>query len=341
MFKLFGRFAYLFIAFLMFLSFQVNVDAKVSIKERSVFMKADGVYFYPERSITRAEAALAMYSLSVDKTLRGIPKSFNDVTQNHDAYVAVRYCSSLGLMNGYPDSTFRPNNPLTRAEMSVILCKFSGLSAEKVTAQSFTDVALDHWASPFINAVKVAGSMKGYEDGSFRPGRFTTRAEFVTMFSFSRQLITLSACDFSDVPREHWAYKYIVSASEAAPEQELLKLTNAERIKVGISPLTLDSALCSAARFKSNDMATHGYFYHDSPTYGKAESVLGIFGISHKSFGENIAKGQKNVEEVMAAWLSSPDHKATILNPRYNKIGLGCARNSNGVVYWAQEFVEQ
>lgn len=61
------------------------------------------------------------------------------------------------------------------------------------------------------------------------------------------------------------------------------------------------------------------------------------FGISYKTAGENIAKGQKTPEAVVNAWMNSEGHRANILNPNYTQMGLGYT--ADGTVYWCQMFI--
>ena len=129
-----------------------------------------------------------------------------------------------------------------------------------------------------------------------------------------------------------------VSSSNLTYEQKVVELVNIERQKVGLSALTLDSAISNVARTKSKDMATNNYFAHQSPTYGSAGDMLTRFGIKWSAWGENIASGQRTPEAVVTAWMNSAGHRANILSANFSKIGVGYATNSNGTPYWTQMF---
>jgi len=122
-------------------------------------------------------------------------------------------------------------------------------------------------------------------------------------------------------------------------QQQVLDLVNAERTKRGLSPLTLDSNLSSVATKKSQDMATKNYFSHTSPTYGSPFDMMNKFGISYRSAGENIAKGQRTPQEVVTAWMNSEGHRKNILSSDFTKLGVGIAKDSNGTIYWTQMFI--
>jgi len=115
-----------------------------------------------------------------------------------------------GLMNGYPDGTFRPDAKITRAETAALLRRAAEISGYYVCDDVFSDV--DMWAEDAINELAAAGVVTGYPDGIFRPNSTVTRAEFVTMLM---RLIGQEGgnAPFDDV-RGHWAEKYIAKAAE-------------------------------------------------------------------------------------------------------------------------------
>lgn len=122
----------------------------------------------------------------------------------------------------------------------------------------------------------------------------------------------------------------------SAYEQKVVELTNQERAKNGLKPLTLDAELSKVAREKSRDMQTKGYFSHTSPTYGSPFDMMKKFGITYNAAGENIAMGQKTPEEVVKAWMNSEGHRKNILNSSFTHIGVGYVAEGN---YWTQMFI--
>ncbi|MFJ7666536.1 CAP domain-containing protein [Lysinibacillus sp. NPDC097195] len=121
-------------------------------------------------------------------------------------------------------------------------------------------------------------------------------------------------------------------------EQEVVKLTNAERTKAGLKALQTDDKLMAAAREKSQDMQSKNYFSHTSPTFGSPFDRMKALGITYKSAGENIAQGQRTPQEVVQAWMDSPGHRANILNANYTHIGVGYVKSGN---YWTQQFIQK
>ena len=118
-------------------------------------------------------------------------------------------------------------------------------------------------------------------------------------------------------------------------EREVVRLVNIERRKNGLSELEYNWQLCRVARYKSEDMRDKGYFSHTSPTYGSPFWMIKNFGISYRTAGENIAKGQTSPEAVVKAWMNSSGHRANILNPSFTEIGVGYASGN----YWTQMFI--
>ena len=130
-------------------------------------------------------------------------------------------------------------------------------------------------------------------------------------------------------------YIPLADDSVAAYENEVVRLVNVERNKQGLKSLDSDWQLSRVARYKSQDMRDNGYFSHTSPTYGSPFEMMKSFGISYRTAGENIAKGQKTPAAVVNAWMNSSGHRANILNSSFTKIGVGYVANGN---YWTQMF---
>ena len=118
-------------------------------------------------------------------------------------------------------------------------------------------------------------------------------------------------------------------------ENEVIRLVNVERAKMGLPALKANWQLSRTARYKSQDMINKNYFSHQSPTYGSPFKMMESFGLRFSSAGENIAKGQRTPQAVMNAWMNSPGHKANILKPEYDTIGVGFHHGA-----WVQMFIK-
>ncbi len=119
-------------------------------------------------------------------------------------------------------------------------------------------------------------------------------------------------------------------------EKEVVRLVNEIRVKNGLKELTYNWELSRVARYKSQDMKDNRYFSHTSPVYGSPFQMMRSFGITYRSAGENIARGQRSPEAVVNAWMNSSGHRANILNASFTEIGVGYVADGN---YWTQMFI--
>ena len=119
-------------------------------------------------------------------------------------------------------------------------------------------------------------------------------------------------------------------------EKEVVRLVNEIRVQNGLRELTYNWELSRVARYKSQDMKENRYFSHTSPVYGTPFKMMKDFGITYRSAGENIARGQKSPQAVVNAWMNSSGHRANILNASFTEIGVGYVIDGN---YWTQMFI--
>lgn len=176
-------------------------------------------YLHPNELLTRVEMAFMMYQL-LD------PDQRPDTLINYQPFTDLPYASEqpcvaalsvLGLLRGYEDGSFRPDNPISRAECVVLL---SRLIEVPVGSSTFSDVPETHWASSAISAGTSAGWLSGYPDGTFRPDQNITRLEAVKMINtaFHRTCdvnyvqTTKGFPRFYDVSPEFWGYFDLIEA---------------------------------------------------------------------------------------------------------------------------------
>ena len=162
--------------------------------------------------------------LESDTKLGPHPSHFSDVSANRWYALAVDYLASRNIVFGFSDGTFRPNQPITRAQMTAAMSRFFYIT--DTGTNNFTDVPTGHWATRYINNAHNRGWITGYQDGTFRPDNIITRAEAVTLIN--RVLgrvpnpVTIDyhlagVRVFTDITPLHWAFYQIM---EAAIEHE-------------------------------------------------------------------------------------------------------------------------
>jgi len=141
-------------------------------------------YVRPGRNITRAEVATVFFRLLTDDVRAEHWTRSNSYPDVHSAdwyNNAVSVMSNMGIVNGYPDETFRPNDAITRGELAAISARFArARDMLPVNIANFSDAA-GHWAESDILYAASVGWVRGYPDGTFSPNQSITRAEFMTL----------------------------------------------------------------------------------------------------------------------------------------------------------------
>ena len=176
----------------------------------------------PQANITRAEVATIFFRLLTDEardqfwmTTNNFPDVAPDAWYNN----AVSTMVNAGIIQGYEDGTFRPNNNITRAEFAAIASRFMS-SGYDVEEDLFTDIA-NHWARENINDAAMTKWINGYPDGTFLPDKAITRAEAVTLVNNVLQRkpdadhMLDSMIKWPDNPESAWYYEAIQEATNS------------------------------------------------------------------------------------------------------------------------------
>jgi uncharacterized YkwD family protein len=314
---------------------------------------------------------------------------FADVSTSHWACDAITEAVHYGIVSGYPDGTFRPNNKVSLAEfvkMAVVaktgkdpgpsktgywfnsyrsaaidaglldsviagdsemmreitrydaaLILADALSgrelsmAEQISAISlFSDIKHSRHIDS-LALVICEGLMTGYPDGTFRPAQSITRAEAVCVISrmTNESKRIKSSTDYKDSDID--VSEYIAEA---------FRLTNKEREKAGIPPLSYNYNLEKVAQAKAEDMCKNDYFDHNSPTYGTPFEMISAFNISYSWAGENIAYNYRTPEEVIKGWMSSKGHRENLLRKEFTDVAFGFFDGGPLGIYWVQLFIK-
>ena len=139
----------------------------------------------PDASITRAEVATIFFRLLTDEARDKFwteTNSYSDVAETAWYNNAVSTLSRMGILGGYEDGSFRPNDSITRAEFAKIAVSFfeyEDISAENI----FTDVAAGSWYENFVAVAAKLGLIEGYAGNVYRPNESITRAEACTIIN--------------------------------------------------------------------------------------------------------------------------------------------------------------
>jgi hypothetical protein len=164
-----------------------------------------------------------------DFIIRKLESIFPDVPEGFWAFPEISALTDSGVISGYPDGSFRPQNPVSRAEFAKMVVLSLGIAPNSPEKSSFGDVPLNHWACSFVEAALKAGLMKGYPDGSFHPEGEITKAEIITVLVRYKQwqLFLPQIPTFADCPVNEWYYGYL----ETATGYGLIPQENAEIVR--------------------------------------------------------------------------------------------------------------
>lgn len=135
--------------------------------------------FSPYKSMTRAEmAAVAVRMLNLSLINGNVP----DDVKGHWAEKEIAAVYKTGLMEGYPDGTFRPDREASREEVAAFLARVIKADLNPGRAD-FTDVSTDRWSYDEIAALASSGILLGYPDGTFRPENIIDRGEMAAVLN--------------------------------------------------------------------------------------------------------------------------------------------------------------
>ena len=170
----------------------------------------------PDDYMTRAEAATIMVNISGDT--EGIYENiFPDVKADTWYVSYIAQANAKGFISGFEDGLFRPEDTVTREQFVSMIVRLIGL--EPVSGASFVDVDADRWSAGYINAAVISGIISGYEGGVFDPENPIRRSEAARMTNMAtgrildKTVIDEMICPFVDLPKEHWAYYELMTAS--------------------------------------------------------------------------------------------------------------------------------
>lgn len=203
-------------------------------------------------------------------------RRYDDERETADEEPMLNINDHYQYMVGYKDATFRPNNNMTREEVAVM---FSRLMVRRpikghIYNHNFKDLSNTRWSATAISYMNELGLIKGYPDGTFKPEKSITRAEFAAMATRFANLFGGGLQGFVDVPYTHWANDVIAKAASAGwvsgypdgtfkPEN---KITRAEVVSITNRMLTRRADKDFITKHRSailwfTDTPTHWAFY--------------------------------------------------------------------------------
>ena len=175
----------------------------------------------PNGNITREEVAKALYRLlrrDIRQSITVEESMYPDVAQDRWSNVSISSMTNAGYIKGYEDGTFRPGSPITRAEFATIALRFFKDIDTNIVGLPYTDIS-GHWAENNIIAAKRKFIIQGYEDMTFRPDNYITRAEAMTIINrltvrhTDANGLIAGFRDWPDIQPTDWYYYEILEAT--------------------------------------------------------------------------------------------------------------------------------
>ena len=173
----------------------------------------------PDGYITREEIAAIIYRIKDNSEYKATGEVFPDVEQERWSASEIECMAEQGVILGYPDGSFKPENNLTRAEFAALIYRFAEIEPEE-SENPLIDLMDTHWAYKEIKALCDEGLVQGYEDGSFRPENNITRAEVMTVINkllgrcpSEEYVKSLDINPFSDLDIDEWYYTTVLEAT--------------------------------------------------------------------------------------------------------------------------------
>ncbi len=138
---------------------------------------------------------------------------FDDVSESHPFFAAIESLRLAGVVRGFEDGSFRPDQPVTRAEALKILLLCFEIPLSDAAADLFSDVYATDWHVTYVSTAYDQGIVNGYPDGSFRPNAEINRAEIAKIILETGGVSAPpTESDIPDVPAQSWFSGYATEA---------------------------------------------------------------------------------------------------------------------------------
>ncbi|MFC1655250.1 S-layer homology domain-containing protein [Patescibacteria group bacterium] len=147
------------------------------------------------------------------------PGIFVDIGTAHPHFNAISFLKDEGVIQGYPDGSFKPENDVSRVEVIKFILEGIDADLDKVQHLSFTDTDTEQWYADYLYTAKNLGIVQGYLDGTFKPTNSVNRAEFLKMLIKASQIdidpIIHDSFKVGDVDEADWFAPYVQFAVDA------------------------------------------------------------------------------------------------------------------------------
>jgi hypothetical protein len=186
-----------------------------------------GIYIGNNNFVSAADDGVNIDSLSnsywgphyagAKRVLPAVQEGYNDVKTSDIGYKAIMTLSNKKVILGYKDSSFRPDEPVTRGQAAAIINRVLKLPTGGATPFKDVSGSSTRFASD-ISSIKRAGIINGFKDGTFRPEALMTRAEMASIveqgFDLDKLNVSTASNTYSDINSQYWAYNAIITMNQ-------------------------------------------------------------------------------------------------------------------------------
>ncbi len=227
-------------------------------------------------------------------------EDFSDVPVDHPYYNAIIVLRYQGLLKGYEDNTFRPEQPLNRVEALKLVFEAAEITMNNGVAQAqFSDTEEMAWYSGYLNKAVFLEIVSGYADGTFKPGQSVNLVEFLKMLLLAQNVdlskVNLNQLPYADVMPGQWYSKYI----NYAKIHDLLH-TGEDNLVYPGEALTRARAADIIYRFRNRSVSDSNSNQQDSATPAPSTSVVPV-----KDFALFVSASQKFAIQYPKVWFYS------------------------------------
>jgi hypothetical protein len=311
-------------------------EAAAYVAELGIFKGDENGDFKLDEGLTRVELAVILTRLDISmgsysghaeppeefvkgtRLIGGLP--FDDVPEWALGYVT--HCSWF-YMNGVSASKFDPYGKVSLKMACTVILRWLSLHER-------------YWT--YNTSIEVAQRLGIVPSESIGDGELLRKEMAVII----RRAYPYSGEEGHYTLNELAAREIGIRAGIAEMRDEVVRLTNIERVKAGVPELKVSQALMESAQDKAESMVTNGYFSHTTPV---GETVrmwidwyLSAYAVG--DVGENLARGISGPAKVVAGWVDSKEHYENMIDPAYTHIGVGVIEEKGEGYRWVQHFAE-
>ncbi len=170
------------------------------------------------KKIILALAGIVLFTSHVNVAFLAT-NDFSDVSQTSPYYTAITDLKTRGIISGYPDGTFRPDQEVNRAEALKIILLGAGINTGSSSATAhFSDTSSTAWYAPYLNKAVELGIVQGYPDGTFQPAQTVNLVENLKMLLVAKNValsnVTVTQNPYADAFSGQWYSKFVEYAKD-------------------------------------------------------------------------------------------------------------------------------